>query len=337
MKEAMFYDKVNGKVKCKLCRHNCLISEDKRGICGVRENRGGKLYSLVYGKLVARHVDPIEKKPLYHFYPGSSAYSIATVGCNFSCKHCQNYDISQPPRETGEIFGQDFSPEEVVAEAKEYKCRIIAYTYTEPTIFYEHAYETAKLASKEGIKNVFVTNGYTSEEALREISPYLDAANIDLKAFTDKFYREICGARLEPVLETIKLYKELGIWIEVTTLIIPTLNDSEEELRKIAEFIKGVGDEIPWHVSAFYPTYKLMNISRTPLETLRRAYEIGVEAGLKYVYQGNVGEGENTYCYNCGKLLIRRYYNATMENRITEDSKCYNCNAEIHGVGLKGE
>ncbi|RLG54961.1 MAG: AmmeMemoRadiSam system radical SAM enzyme, partial [Candidatus Hydrothermarchaeota archaeon] len=269
MKEAMFYDKINGKVKCKLCRHSCVIPEGKRGICGVRQNRNGKLYSLVYGKLVAKNVDPIEKKPLYHFYPGSKAYSIATVGCNFSCKHCQNYEISQPARETGEIFGRDFSPEEIVAEAKRYNCEVIAYTYTEPTVFYEYAYETAKLASKEGIKNIFVTNGYTSEEALKEISPYLDGANIDLKAFTDKFYREICGARLEPVLETIKLYKELGIWIEITTLVIPTLNDNEEELRKIAEFIKSLGDEIPWHVSAFHPDYKLMNLPRTPLETLR--------------------------------------------------------------------
>lgn len=337
MKEAMFYNKVNGKVKCKLCPHGCIISEGKRGICGVRENRNGKLYSLVYGKLVAKNVDPIEKKPLYHFYPGSKAYSIATVGCNFSCKHCQNYEISQPARETGEIFGRDFSPEEIVAEAKRYNCEVIAYTYTEPTVFYEYAYETAKLASKEGIKNIFVTNGYTSEEALKEISPYLDGANIDLKAFTDKFYREICGARLEPVLETIKLYKELGIWIEITTLVIPTLNDNEEELRKIAEFIKSLGDEIPWHVSAFHPDYKLMNLPRTPLETLRKAYKIGKEVGLKYVYEGNVGEGENTYCYNCGKLLVRRYYHTTLENRITSDSRCYNCNAKIHGVGLKGE
>ncbi|MCD6530090.1 AmmeMemoRadiSam system radical SAM enzyme [Candidatus Bathyarchaeota archaeon] len=333
MREAMFYEKVEGNlVKCNLCSHRCRIPDSKRGVCGVRENREGTLYSLVYGRAVAQAVDPIEKKPLFHFYPGSKIFSIATVGCNFRCLNCQNYDISQMPREHGSIIGESLLPEEIVEKAKRYGCRSIAYTYTEPTVFFEYAYETAKLASKEGIKNVFVTNGYITEEALRELAPYLDAANIDLKGFSEEFYRKVCGARLEPVLESIKLHRELGIWVEVTTLVIPTLNDSEEVLRGIAEFISGVGEDIPWHVSRFYPAYKLIDLPPTPLETLRKAREIGLEAGLKYVYQGNVpGEGESTYCHECGELLIQRYGYQVLLNKI-EDSRCPYCGADIAGV-----
>ena len=333
MCEAMFYEKVEGNlVKCNLCSHRCRIPDSKRGVCGVRENREGTLYSLVYGRAVAQAVDPIEKKPLFHFYPGSKIFSIATVGCNFRCLNCQNYDISQMPREHGSIIGESLLPEEIVEKAKRYGCRSIAYTYTEPTVFFEYAYETAKLASKEGIKNVFVTNGYITEEALRELAPYLDAANIDLKGFSEEFYRKVCGARLEPVLESIKLHRELGIWVEVTTLVIPTLNDSEEVLRGIAEFISGVGEDIPWHVSRFYPAYKLIDLPPTPLETLRKAREIGLEAGLKYVYQGNVpGEGESTYCHECGELLIQRYGYQVLLNKI-EDSRCPYCGADIAGV-----
>jgi len=335
MKEAMFYEKLENKtVNCNLCSHRCSgIADSKRGICGVRENRNGKLYSLVYGRVAARSVDPIEKKPLFNFLPGSRSYSIATVGCNFRCGNCQNYDISQLPKERGIIVGQDVSPEEIVLAAKLSNCESIAYTYNEPTIFFEYAYDIAKLASKEGIKNVFVTNGYITPEALQEISPYLDAANIDLKSFSDDFYRKNCGARLEPVLDSIRLYKSLGIWTEITTLIIPTLNDSEEELRKIAEFIKEVGEETPWHITQFHPTYKLIDLPRTPVTILRKAREIGLEAGLRYVYEGNVpGEnGENTYCHNCGKLLIRRFGYSILENKI-ENSACPYCGAEIDGV-----
>ncbi len=337
MKEAMFYEKVSDNVvKCNLCSHRCpRITDSKRGICGVRENRKGTLYSLVYGKVVANAVDPIEKKPLFHFLPGSRAYSIATVGCNFRCGNCQNFEISQAPRYRGTIPGQDMSPEDVVAAAERYNCESIAYTYSEPTIFFEYAYDTAKLASKEGIKNLFVTNGYITEEALVEIKPYLDAANIDLKSFRDDFYRKNCGTRLQPVLDSIKLHKSLGIWIELTTLIIPTLNDSEEELRRIAEFIKEVGEEIPWHISRFYPTYELIDLPPTPIDTLRRAREIGLKAGLRYVYEGNVpGEaGENTYCYECGKLLIRRYGYRILENKI-DGSACSYCSAQINGVNM---
>jgi pyruvate formate lyase activating enzyme len=337
MKEAMFYTPLpEGEVRCNLCNHRCKIKEGKRGICGVRENRDGKLYSLVYGKVVAEHIDPIEKKPFFHFLPGSRAFSIGTVGCNFHCKHCQNFDISQHPQEhKGEIIGQGRTPKQIVTSAKAAGCETIAYTYTEPSIFYEFSYDIALLARKEGIKNVFVSNGYISSEAARQLAPYLDAINVDLKAFTDKFYKTVCGARLKPVLKTIQLMKELGVWVEVTTLIIPALNDGDQELRDIARFVKGVGSEVPWHVSQFYPAYKIVDRPPTPVATLRRAREIGMEEGLRYVYEGNVpGEGgENTYCYTCGSLLIERYGFGLRQNRI-EEGKCPECGASIDGVGM---
>jgi pyruvate formate lyase activating enzyme len=335
LKEAMFYEKLEDNlVNCDLCSHRChRIADFKRGICGVRENRDGKLYSLVYGKAVARSVDPIEKKPLFNFLPGSRSYSIATVGCNFRCDNCQNYDISQLPKERNIIVGQDVSPEEIVSAAQRGNCASIAYTYSEPTIFFEYAYDIAKLARKEGLKNVFVTNGYITPEALKEISPYLDAANIDLKSFSDEFYRKSCGARIQPVLDSIRLYKRLGIWIEITTLIIPTLNDSEDELRKIAGFIKEVGEDTPWHITQFHPMYNLPDLPWTPVSTLRKARQIGLEAGLRYVYEGNVpGEtGENTYCHNCGKPLIRRFGYSIQENKI-KNSACSYCKTKIDGL-----
>jgi pyruvate formate lyase activating enzyme len=332
--EARFYTPVEeGKVKCYLCSHRCIISPGKRGICGVRENRGGKLYTLVYGRAISYNIDPIEKKPLYHFLPGTRSYSIATVGCNFRCLHCQNWEISQMPRERdGEIAGLDLPPEEVVRQAAQYDCASISYTYTEPTIFAEYAVDCAKLAQKKGIKNVFVTNGYITPEALKEIAPFIDAANIDLKGFTEEFYREVCGATLKPVLESIKLYKELGIWVEVTTLIIPGYNDDEEQLRGIARFIKSVGEEIPWHVTRFHPDYKLMSTPSTPSDTLRKARDIGKEEGLLYIYIGNIlGEGENTQCYNCGELLIERHGFDVLKYRIVK-GKCPKCGVKIHGV-----
>jgi pyruvate formate lyase activating enzyme len=337
MKEAMFHESMtkNG-VRCNLCYHRCKIKERKRGICGVRVNRGGKLYSLVYGKIIAEHIDPIEKKPLFNFLPGSRAFSIGTVGCNFHCKHCQNSDISQYPHEHGgEIIGQDRTPDQIVTAAKAGGCETIAYTYTEPTIFYEFAYDTAVLARKEEIKNVFVSNGHISAEAARQIAPNIDAINVDLKAFTDKFYKEVCGARLNPVLETIRLMKALHVWVEVTTLIIPGLNDGEQKLRDIACFVKSVGPEIPWHVSQFYPAYKLLDRPPTPAATLRRAREIGMEEGLRYVYEGNLpGEkGENTHCYVCRALLIDRYGLTLTRNRL-RDGKCPWCGARIDGLFL---
>ena len=329
MKEAMFYDKLEGdKVKCNLCNHQCVISTSKRGICNVRENRGGVLYSLVYGKVAANSIDPVEKKPLFHFYPGSATYSIATVGCNFRCLHCQNWSISQV--ENGEIFGKEIPPGKIVNNAIDSRCKSIAYTYTEPTIFYEYAYDIAKLAHKKELKNIFVTNGYISKDALEEFSPYLDGANIDLKSMSESFYKNVCGAKLQPVLNNIKLYYDLGIWIEVTTLIIPGYNDGSDELKKIAEFIGNIDTNIPWHVTAFRPTYKLTDAPSTPVETLRKAVKLGKKAGLKYVYQGNVREGENTYCPKCGKLLIERNIFSTTENNIKNDN-CLFCGEHIEG------
>jgi pyruvate formate lyase activating enzyme len=337
MKEAMLYEAgTDATLHCNLCNHGCRIREGKRGICRVRENRKGGLYSLVYGKIVAEHIDPIEKKPFFNFFPGSKAYSIGTVGCNFSCKHCQNYDISQYPQaHEGKIVGENRTPEQIVERAKATGCKTIAYTYTEPTIFYEFAYDTAVLAHREGLKNVFVSNGYMSADAAREIAPHVDAINIDLKAFTKKFYKEICGARLAPVLETIQRMKTLAVWVEVTTLIIPGLNDDERELREMARFVKSVGCEVPWHVTAFYPTYKLTDRPPTPAATLQRAREIGLAEGLRYVYEGNVPAeaGENTFCYGCGALVIERSGFRFIHNRL-QAGKCSQCGMPIDGVGL---
>jgi pyruvate formate lyase activating enzyme len=334
MKEAMVYEKLDGTdLRCHLCNHNCLIRNGQKGICAVRENNEGMLYSLVYGKVISANIDPIEKKPLFHFLPESHSFSIATIGCNFRCKHCQNYEISQFPRERNiSVPGRDMTPEEVVSAALQNNCKSISYTYTEPTIFFEYAYDCAGAAHEKGIKNVFVSNGYTGKEAVHLIAPLLDANNIDLKG-NDDFYREICGAKLEPVKETIRLMKELGVWVEITTLIIPDLNDSEKDLTEIAEFISSVDPAMPWHVSQFYPTYKLMDKPRTPLSKLREARQIGQKAGLKFVYEGNVpGEGgENTYCPFCKELLIERYGYRISANRIQE-SRCPKCKSVIEGI-----
>lgn len=337
MKEAMLYEKVgNKKVQCNLCAHRCKINEGKKGICLVRENRDGILYTLVYGRTISQAIDPIEKKPLFNFYPGTTAYSIATVGCNFKCQFCQNWEISQMVRDKHLVMGNEASPELIVENAKRYGSKSIAYTYTEPTIFFEYAYDTAKLAHEADIKNVFVTNGYMTEEALKEINSYLDAANVDLKSFSDDFYRKLCGARLQPVLDTLKLMKKLGIWVEVTTLIIPSLNDSPDELGKIAKFIVNeLGEETPWHISRFYPSYNLKDKPPTPIDTIHKAREIGLNEGLKYVYEGNVpdSKGESTYCPNCKNLVIKRWgYQITKKD--TKDGICQNCGFKIDGAGL---
>lgn len=336
--EAYLYEsQKNKKVQCNLCAHRCVIKDGRRGICNVRENRGGILETLVYGRIIASHIDPIEKKPLFHFLPGSLSYSIATVGCNFRCLFCQNADIAQMPSDhKGIIKGGHFTPEDVVNAAIEGKCKSISYTYTEPTVFFEFAYDTAKLAYKKGIKNLFVTNGYMTAEALHMISPYLDAANVDLKAHTQDFYKTYCGAKLEHVKETLKLMKSLGIFVEVTTLLIPDVNDSSDELEKLAAFLaNSLGTETPWHISRFHPTYKLTDRQPTPVETLVMASEIGVKAGLKYVYTGNVpGErGEKTFCYRCGKILIDRW-GFYVKEILLENNKCKYCGAKIDGVGL---
>lgn len=329
----MFYEKLaDEKVRCYLCAHCCTIHEGRRGICGVRTNKNGALYSLVYGKLISLNIDPIEKKPLFHFYPASRSFSIATVGCNFKCKHCQNYEISQYPHAHDDVPGKNVSTEQVVDAAGQAGCKSISYTYTEPTICWEFAYECARVAHERGIKNVFVSNGYMGPEAARTIAPYLDAVNIDLKG-SDAFYKRICGARLSPVLETIQLMKELGVWVEVTTLLIPSLNDSDEDLDAIIEFIHSVDPGIPWHVSQFYPTFELLDKPRTPVETLKRARERGFQKGLKYVYEGNVpGEGtENTYCHSCNEILVERFGYRIVHNSIKNGS-CFKCHEKVDGI-----
>jgi pyruvate formate lyase activating enzyme len=334
MKEAYLYEKqTDTRVRCNLCNHRCIIKDGKKGICAVRENKSGTLYSLVYGKVIAGHCDPIEKKPLFHFLPGSLSYSIATAGCNLRCLFCQNADISQLPTDRGVIMGEDMSPMEIVKNAKKSGSSSISYTYTEPTIYYELAVDTARLAVAEGLKNVFVSNGYMTQECLEDIHPDLHAANIDLKSFSDSFYKEQCGARLKPVLSTIRNMKKMGVWIEVTTLLIPGLNDSDGELKDLAGFLADVDKEIPWHISRFHPTYRLMDIPPTPVESLRKARKIGHKAGLRYVYTGNIpgDEGEKTYCHNCGETLIDRLGFHISKNNI-RDRRCHKCGTQIPGL-----
>ncbi|MBN1401584.1 MAG: AmmeMemoRadiSam system radical SAM enzyme [Anaerolineae bacterium] len=342
MHEAMLYEKLeDSRVRCHLCAHKCLIADGARGVCGVRENREGTLYSLVYGQLISQALDPIEKKPLFHFHPGSEALSIATVGCNFRCTFCQNADISQMPRDQHRITGRYTPPGTVVEAAQRYAARSIAYTYTEPTIFFEYTYDIAKLAHAAGIANVYVSNGYMSGEMLDLVTspdepPLIDAANIDLKAFRDAFYREQCGARLQPVLESLKTLKRRGVWLEVTTLVIPELNDSDEELTDVARFIAAeLGTDTPWHVSRFHPTYRLVDRPPTPVESVERAREIGLREGLQYVYVGNVpgNDGENTRCPACGEVVIRRRGYAISARRI-EGGRCAYCQTPIAGLGL---
>ena len=334
IREALLYEKLeNSRVQCSLCAHRCKINPGRRGLCGVRENKDGILYSLVFGTLIAEHVDPIEKKPFFHVYPTSRSYSIATVGCNFSCEFCQNHEISQMPRSTLMITGVDTASAIIVERAKSNDCKTIAYTYTEPTVYLETVLETAKIACREGLKNVFVTNGFMSLEAIEMMAPYLVAANVDLKSFRDDFYKKRCGARLNPVLDSLKKMKDKGIWLEITTLLIPGLNDSPEELKDIAAFISNLCPEIPWHISRFHPQFKMLKVPSTPVSSLHRARYIGKEAGLKYVYSGNVpgDEGENTYCSNCNKLLIKRYIYRIDENNLSGNS-CPACGKELDGV-----
>ncbi len=334
MKEARLYHKLKeNTIQCDTCAHHCKLKPGQRGVCGVMENKEGVLISLVYGKAIACHVDPIEKKPLFHFYPGTRSLSMATVGCNMHCLNCQNADISQMARDHNRIQGQDFPPEFLVQAAIEHRCRTIAYTYTEPVIFWDYAYDTALLAHEKGIRNIFVTNGYFSEESLKEISPHLDGANVDLKFMNDKNYRSICSAKLQPVLDTIRSMKAFNIWVEVTTLLIPGLNDSQDELTDLAHFIHDCDPGIPWHISRFHPTYKMTDRPPTPISSIQKARQIGLEVGLKYVYIGNVPgeEGESTYCYHCGAQLIHRWGFEVTANRLV-DGKCPECGVSIDGI-----
>lgn len=336
MKEASLYHNLpdSNTVQCDLCHHRCKIADKKTGRCGVRLNRIGTLFSLVYGKIVSENIDPIEKKPLFHLKPGSLSYSIATVGCNFRCRHCQNFEISQYPLlHPGSIPGRDRTPADIVESARASNCASISYTYIEPTVFYEFAFETAQLARHNGILNVFVSNGYTSRAATKQLAPVLDGNNIDLKAFTDRFYHEVCGARLKPVLDTITLMKELGVWVEITTLLIPGWNDSTEELTQIADFIVRLDPDIPWHVTRFHPTFQMTDRPATPVETIRRARDIGLDRGLRYVYTGNLpGEqGESTFCPECSTLLIERHGFFSIADR-RKNKCCPGCGVALPGI-----
>jgi len=335
LKEALLYEKcVDRKVRCFLCSHHCTISEGNVGICQVRENKEGVLYTHAYGELIAQNIDPIEKKPLYHFLPGSSSYSIAALGCNFQCGFCQNWQISQLKEARGLGARSQFvAPEDLVRKAASSGSKSISYTYTEPTIFFEYAYDASRLAEDKGLANVFVTNGFMTEEMIRMAHPYLDAANIDLKSFNDEYYRRLCKGKRDPVLRSIELMKRLDIWVEVTTLVVPGENDSANEFEQIASFLAGVDKSIPWHISRFYPQYKMEHVDPTSMKTLSQAHTIGKQAGLRYVYLGNVGEGNNTYCYSCNKLLIERRGFSIHKYHIKE-GRCPDCHTPVDGVGL---
>ncbi len=333
--EAVLYQKLSdGKVHCQLCSHRCLIPDGHFGLCGVRVNRSGTLYTLVYGKTLCEHIDPIEKKPLYHFYPGSAAYSIATPGCNFDCRWCQNWEsVHVPPRDFSQ-FGHERLPAAIAGASKASSCRSIAYTYTEPTVYFEYAYDIAREARKLSIANIFVTNGFMTLEALKRFQPFLDAANVDLKSFRDKTYRLYTGGQLEPILEAMKAMKKMGVWLEVTTLVIPGLNDSDEELRDAARFIARELDvDTPWHISRFFSAYKMTDRPATAHKILTRAREIGVEEGLRYVYIGNTGEASDTFCPQCGRGVIQRH-GYSIRNMLSPEGRCPYCGAGIAGVGL---
>lgn len=335
LKEAILYKKLDEKkVSCFLCAYRCKISDGDFGVCKVRQNKGGTLYTYTYGEIAAAHVDPIEKKPIFHMLPGSKSFSIAAIGCNFHCSFCQNWQISQKSEaDKLDVRIEKMSAQEVIQSAKKYGCESISYTYTEPTIFMEFACDAAKLAKENGLSNIFVTNGYMTEEALEVIRPYLDAANVDLKFFNDEIYRKVCGGRLLPVLESIRLMRKLKIWVEVTTLIVPGQNDSCDELQKIAKFLCETGEEIPWHISRFHPDYKMDAIEATPVSKLKEAYKIGKDAGLRYVYIGNVLEEEKTLCYNCQRDLIVRLGFDVLSN-VVKNSKCPYCGSAIDGIEL---
>ncbi|QJB55366.1 AmmeMemoRadiSam system radical SAM enzyme [Pseudodesulfovibrio sp. zrk46] len=338
MQEARLWKPLkNGSVQCRLCNHYCAIKPGERGKCGVRENNDGTLYSLNYGKIAAINLDPVEKKPLYHFQPGTRTFSFATMGCNLRCTFCQNWSLSQSPSESRRIDGRDATPEQLVEEAVRVKAASISYTYSEPTIFFELMQDTAKLARKEGLKNIMVSNGFMSRECLDELAPDIDAINVDLKCFTEEFYHEISGAHLKPVLENLKYIKHtLGWWLEVTTLLIPGKNDSPEELDELTNFLaKEIGPDTPWHISRFHPDYKMNNVPVTGSDSLTAAYRMGREKGLKYVYIGNMPglDMQHTICPGCGKEVINRSGFTSTRPSVTK-GQCDFCGETIHGIEM---
>jgi pyruvate formate lyase activating enzyme len=337
MKEAILYEKLEKKrVQCHVCNHHCTILPNKRGICGVRENQDGILYSLVYGRAISEAIDPIEKKPFFHFLPGSTALSIATVGCNFRCDNCQNWEISQASKLSGytdlKISGENLPPTKVVADALDNNCASIAYTYTEPTIWLEYALDCMKLASQKNLKNVWVSNGYMSDKTVKKILPYLDAINIDLKFFDNINYQKNCGAKLEPILNNLKTFKKMGVWLEITTLSIPTLSDSQDMFTAIARFIKKeLGAATPWHISSFSGqiSYKLQDLPDTPQDTLGTAVAIARKEGLQNVYAGNAPglNLENTYCPHCQTEVIARH--GYLITRHDNKGRCPKCHKKL--------
>jgi pyruvate formate lyase activating enzyme len=332
--EAMLWEALDGrKVRCHLCGHECVIAAGKYGLCRVRENVAGELKSLSYSNVVALNVDPIEKKPLFHFLPGTRSLSVAAAGCNFQCEFCQNWRISQGPREGG-IDGQAVSPDQIVSGAVAHDCASISYTYTEPTVFFELAYDTARLAHEKGLRNCFVSNGFMTPAAVEKIAPHLDAINVDLKAFRDETYREVMKARLQPVLDCLKALVAAGVWVEVTTLVVPRMNDSPAELADIARFIAlDLGPDVPWHVSRFHGEYRMTAVPTTPIETLELACRLGRQVGLNYIYCGNVAgrADESTRCPSCGEVVVDRVGFAVRAVRL-DDGKCPRCGWKIPGV-----
>ncbi len=336
VKEASMWEPLQDNlVRCKVCPHRCAIKPSARGICGTRENKDGKLYTLIYGELTATAVDPIEKKPFFNFWPGSNSFSISSVGCNLDCPWCQNFHISHA--EPGDVFAEQMNPEKVVELAKKYGCRSISYTYNEPIIWFEYVLDTAKLAKREGVLNCLVTNGYITLEALEELGPYIDAANVDIKGFTEEFYRNYCKAKLEPILEATTAMQKKGIHVEITTLLIPDLNDSGEEIARLSSWHKeNLGPDTPLHFSRYYPQFKFTQKPPTPVQRIEKAREIALKEGLHYVYTGNVpgDPGENTYCPSCKSLLVERYGYDIVKWNITDRLECSTCGARI---AIKGK
>jgi len=325
-----FYKSFNEqKQMCLLCQHYCKLKEGQTGRCGVNKNINGKIECLVYGYPAAMNIDPVEKKPLFHFLPNTKILSIGTVGCNFTCPFCQNHGISQ---EKNINKSQYFSPQDIVDITLSNNCKSIAYTYNEPTIFYPYARDISLLAHENGLKNVYVSNGFESDEVIADMPGIIDAINIDLKSFDEKYYKKVLKGNLPIQLENIKKFYKSGIWVEITTLIIPTKNDSDEELTKIAEFIASVDKKIPWHISAFHPDYKQLDLDRTPKATLERAYDIGKKAGLVYIYMGNAGQKNPTICASCGYEVISRItYDTIVDDRL-DDECCPKCNKKLDGI-----
>ena len=331
--EALFWEKLpDRRVKCVLCPRECEVADVERGYCGVRENQRGEYQTLVYGALCSANIDPIEKKPLFHYLPGTVAFSIATAGCNIECKFCQNWQISQFRPE--QVRSTLIEPARLVQICKGRSCPTLAYTYSEPVIFYEYMHDVAKLARAQGIGSVMISNGYIQEKPLRQLCKQLTGVKIDFKAFTERFYREQCAGELKPVQETLKVLKDVGIWFELVVLIIPTLNDSPDEIKQMSAWIlEHLGPDVPLHFTRFHPTYRVTDLPRTPIATLERSRELALSAGIHYVYAGNVPNhpGENTFCHKCGTELIRRVGFKVVSNRIAE-GKCPQCSTAIPGV-----